>query len=211
MACDQGTSFPETFMQALLKFSRAVDWLNAQVGKYVIWLILGSTVISAVNAAVRKTFDVSSNAYLEAQWYLFATAFLLASGYTLLNGEHVKIDVISHRLSKRAQIWIDIFGFVVFLTPVCAAVLFFGIPFFLQGYRSGEMSSNAGGLIRWPVYLMMPLGFALLLLQGWSELIKRIAFLKGLIEDPTQKKVEKTAEEELAEAIRLRAEAENKL
>jgi TRAP-type mannitol/chloroaromatic compound transport system permease small subunit len=198
-------------MQALLKFSRAVDWLNAQVGKYVIWLILGSTVISAVNAAVRKTFDVSSNAYLEAQWYLFATAFLLASGYTLLNGEHVKIDVISHRLSKRAQIWIDIFGFVVFLTPVCAAVLFFGIPFFLQGYRSGEMSSNAGGLIRWPVYLMMPLGFALLLLQGWSELIKRIAFLKGLIEDPTQKKVEKTAEEELAEAIRLRAEAENKL
>jgi TRAP-type mannitol/chloroaromatic compound transport system permease small subunit len=198
-------------MQALLKFSRAVDWLNAQVGKYVIWLILGSTVISAVNAAVRKTFDISSNAYLEAQWYLFATAFLLASGYTLLNGEHVKIDVISHRLSKRAQIWIDVFGFVVFLTPVCAAVLFFGIPFFLQGYRSGEMSSNAGGLIRWPVYLMMPLGFGLLLLQGWSELIKRIAFLKGLIEDPTQKKVEKTAEEELAEAIRLRAEAENKL
>jgi TRAP-type mannitol/chloroaromatic compound transport system permease small subunit len=198
-------------MQALLKFSKAVDWLNAQVGKYVIWLILASTVISAVNAAVRKTFDVSSNAYLEAQWYLFATAFLLASGYTLLNGEHVKIDVISHRLSKRAQIWIDIFGFIAFLTPVCLAVLFFGIPFFLQGYRSGEMSSNAGGLVRWPVYLMMPLGFTLLLLQGWSELIKRIAFLKGLIEDPTVKKVEKTAEEELAEAIRMRAEAENKL
>jgi len=198
-------------MQALLKFSKAVDWLNAQVGKYVIWLILGSTVISAVNAAVRKTFDVSSNAYLEAQWYLFATAFLLASGYTLLNGEHVKIDVISHRLSKRAQIWIDVFGFIAFLTPMCLAVLYFGIPFFLQGFRSGEMSSNAGGLIRWPVYLMMPLGFTLLLLQGWSELIKRVAFLKGLIEDPTVKKVEKTAEEELAEAIRLRAEAENKL
>ena len=198
-------------MQALLKFSKAVDWLNAQVGKYVIWLILGSTVISAVNAAVRKTFDVSSNAYLEAQWYLFATAFLLASGYTLLNGEHVKIDVISHRLSKRAQIWIDVFGFVFFLTPMCVAVLVFGIPFFLQGFRSGEMSSNAGGLIRWPVYLMMPLGFSLLLLQGWSELIKRLAFLEGLIEDPTVKKVEKTAEEELAEAIRMRAEAENKL
>jgi TRAP-type mannitol/chloroaromatic compound transport system permease small subunit len=198
-------------MQALLKFSKAVDWLNAQVGKYVIWLILASTVISAVNAAVRKTFDVSSNAYLEAQWYLFATAFLLASGYTLLNGEHVKIDVVLHRLSKRAQIWVDVFGFIAFLTPVCLAVLYFGIPFFLQGYRSGEMSSNAGGLIRWPVYLMMPLGFTLLLLQGWSELIKRIAFLKGLIEDPTVKKVEKTAEEELAEAIRMRAEAENKL
>jgi TRAP-type mannitol/chloroaromatic compound transport system permease small subunit len=142
---------------------------------------------------------------------LFATAFLLASGYTLLNGEHVKIDVILHRLSKRAQIWVDVFGFIAFLTPVCLAVLYFGIPFFLQGYRSGEMSSNAGGLIRWPVYLMMPLGFTLLLLQGWSELIKRIAFLKGLIADPTVKKVEKTAEEELAEAIRMRAEAENKL
>jgi len=198
-------------MQALLKFSKAVDWLNTQVGKYVIWLILGSTVISAVNAAVRKTFNVSSNAYLEVQWYLFATAFLLASGYTLLNGEHVKIDVIVHRLSKRKQIWVDVIGLTLFLTPMCLAVLFFGIPFFLNGLQSGEMSSNAGGLIRWPVYLMMPLGFGLLLLQGGSELIKRVAFLKGLIEDPTVKKVEKTAEEELAEAIRLRAERENKL
>ena len=130
-------------MQALLKFSKAVDWLNAQVGKYVIWLILASTVISAVNAAVRKAFSMSSNAYLEVQWYLFAAAFLLAAGYTLLHNEHVKIDVVSGRLSKRAQIWIDIFGFVFFLTPLCLAVLWYGIPFFLQGYRSGEMSSNA--------------------------------------------------------------------
>ena len=144
------------------------------------------------------------------QWYLFAAAFLLAAGYTLLNGEHVKIDVISSRLSKRAQIGIDIFGFIFFLTPVCVAVLWFGVPFFLQGFRSGEMSSNAGGLIRWPVYLMMPLGFTLLLLQCWSELIKRIAFLKGLIEDPTHKKVEKTAEEELAEEILRLAEAKAK-
>jgi TRAP-type mannitol/chloroaromatic compound transport system permease small subunit len=198
-------------MQALLKFSKAVDWLNAQVGKYVIWLILASTVISAVNAIVRKTLNMSSNAYLEVQWYLFAAAFLLAAGYTLLNGEHVKIDVIYHQLSKRKQIWIDVFGFVVFLTPVCFAILWYGIPFFLKGFQSGEMSSNAGGLIRWPVYLMMPLGFSLLLLQCWSELIKRIAFLKGLIEDPTHKKVEKTAEEELAEAIRLRTEREGKV
>lgn len=197
-------------MQALLKFSRAVDWLNTQVGKYVIWLILGSTVISAVNAIVRKAFSVSSNAYLEVQWYLFAAAFLLAAGYTLLNGEHVKIDVISSRLSKRAQIGIDIFGFVFFLTPVCLAVLWYGVPFFLKGFHSGEMSSNAGGLIRWPVFLMMPLGFFLLLLQGWSELIKRIAFLQGLIEDPTHKKVEKTAEEELAEEILRLAEAKAK-
>jgi TRAP-type mannitol/chloroaromatic compound transport system permease small subunit len=197
-------------MQALLKFSKAVDWLNAFVGKYVIWLILASTVISALNAVVRKLFNTSSNAYLEVQWYLFAAAFLLAAAYTLLNGEHVKIDVLYHRLSKRGQIKVDIFGFIVFLTPVCVAILWFGIPFFLNGLRSGEMSSNAGGLIRWPVYLMMPLGFGLLLLQGWSELIKRIAFLKGLIEDPTQKKVAKTAEEELAEEILRLAEAKAK-
>ncbi len=197
-------------MNGLLKFSKGVDWLNTQVGKYVIWLILASTVISGVNAVVRKAFDMSSNAYLEVQWYLFAAAFLLAAGYTLLNGEHVKIDVISGKLSKRAQIWIDVFGFVVFLTPMCLAILWYGIPFFLKGIYSGEMSSNAGGLIRWPVYLMMPLGFGLLLLQGLSELIKRVAFLKGLIEDPTAKKLEKTAEEELAEAIRNLAQSKAK-
>ena len=194
-------------MQPLLKLSRAIDWLNAQVGRYVIWLILASTVISAINASVRKVFNTSSNAYLEVQWYLFAAAFLLAAGYTLLNGEHVRIDVLIHRLSKRGQIWIDVLGFTFFLTPMCIAVLWFGIPFFLQAWHSGEMSSNPGGLIRWPVYLMMPLGFALLLLQGWSELIKRIAFLKGLIPDPTEKKAAKSAEEELAEEIaRLAAE-----
>jgi TRAP-type mannitol/chloroaromatic compound transport system permease small subunit len=205
------TKSPGASMQALLKFSKAIDALNAFVGRYVIWLILASTVISAVNASVRKALNISSNAYLEVQWYLFAAAFLLAAGYTLLNGEHVKIDVISSRLSKRAQIWIDVFGFIFFLTPVCLAILWYGIPFFLKGFYSGEMSSNAGGLIRWPVYLMMPLGFTLLLLQGWSELIKRIAFLKGLIEDPTHKKVEKTAEEELAESIRRLAEREGKV
>ncbi|MDO8370425.1 MAG: TRAP transporter small permease subunit [Polaromonas sp.] len=194
-------------MRALLKFSNAVDWLNAQIGKYVIWLILASTVISGVNAVIRKAFNMSSNAFLEVQWYLFAAAFLLAAGYTLLHGEHVKIDVVSSKLSKRGQIWIDIIGFSVFLTPVCLTILYYGIPFFLQGYRSGEVSGNAGGLIRWPVYAMIPLGFGLLLLQGWSELIKRIAFLKGLIDDPTTKKVEKTAEEELAEAIRRLAES----
>src|SRR6185369_10957114 len=119
----------------------------------------------------------------------FPASFLMVAGYTLYQGEHVKIDVIYHRLSKRAQTWIDIFGFIFFLTPVCLAVVIFGTPFFLKAIASGEMSNNAGGLIRWPVYLMMPLGFTLLLLQGWSELIKRIAFLKGLIEDPTHKKV----------------------
>ena len=197
-------------MNALLKFSKAVDWLNGQLGKYVIWLILASTVISALNAVVRKAFNVGSNAFLEEQWYLFAASFLIASAYTLLNGEHVKIDVISSKLSKRAQIWIDVFGFTFFLTPMCLAILWYSIPFFLKGYHTGEMSSNAGGLIRWPVYAMMPLGFALLLLQGWSELIKRLAFLQGLIDDPTFKKVEKTAEEDLAEAIRALAESKTK-
>lgn len=197
-------------MQALLRFSKAVDWINARVGKYVIWLILGSTLISGINAVVRKAFNYSSNAYLEVQWYLFAAAFLLAAGYTLLHGEHVRIDVVSGRLSKRGQIWIDVIGFAFFLTPMCLTILWYGIPFFLQGYRSGEMSGNPGGLIRWPVYLMMPLGVALLMIQGWSELIKRIAFLQGRIEDPTARKVEKTAEEELAEAIRRESEQANK-
>lgn len=196
-------------MQALLRLSRGVDWLTSQIGKYIVWLILASTVISGLNAIVRKVFNTSSNAFLEVQWYLFAASFLIAAGYTLLNGEHVKIDVISSRLSKRAQIGIDIFGFVCFLTPMCLAVLWYSVPFFLRAYASGEMSNNAGGLVRWPVYLVLPLGFGLLLLQGWSELIKRIAFLQGLIEDPTVKKHEKSAEEELAESIRRMAEAAN--
>lgn len=197
-------------MRPLLRISNAIDWVNTQVGKYVIWLILASTVISGVNAIVRKVFNMSSNAFLEVQWYLFAGSFLLAAGYTLLCQEHVKIDVISSKLSKRGQIWIDIIGFVFFLTPVCLAVLWYGIPFFLQGYRSGEMSNNAGGLIRWPAYALIPAGFALLLLQGWSELIKRVAFLQGLIEDPTAKREEKSAEEELAQAIRQLAESKAK-
>ena len=197
-------------MRVLLKFSNAVDWLNRQIGKYAIWLILASTVISGVNALVRKIFNFSSNAFLEVQWYLFAAAFLLAAGYTLLNNEHVKIDVIYSKFSRTKQIWIDIIGFAFFLTPVCLAVLWYSIPFFLKGYHSGEMSNNAGGLIRWPVYALIPLGFSLLMLQGWSELIKRFAFLQGLIEDPGIKREEKSAEEELAESIRRLAEGKAK-
>jgi TRAP-type mannitol/chloroaromatic compound transport system permease small subunit len=198
-------------MNGLLKLSRGIDWLNAQVGKWVIWLILASTVISGINALVRKIFSMSSNAYLEVQWYLFAGAFLLAAGYTLLHGEHVKIDVISSHFSKRKQIWIDVFGYLFFLFPVCLIVLYHGIPFFLQGFRSGEMSSNAGGLVRWPVYILIPIGFTLLLLQGMSELIKRLAFLKGLIPDPTVKVLAKTPEEELAEELRRQAEAQGRV
>jgi len=193
-------------MQAFLKLSNAIDGINRWIGKHVIWLILASTVISAVNAVVRKAFNVSSNAFLEVQWYLFAATFLLASAYTLLNGEHVKIDVLYGRLSKRTQTWVDIFGFTCFLLPFCSAILWFSVPFFLKGFHSGEMSGNAGGLIRWPVYAMMPLGFGLLWLQGLSELIKRLAFLMGLADDPTERVHGKSPEEELAEAIQKLAE-----
>jgi TRAP-type mannitol/chloroaromatic compound transport system permease small subunit len=192
-----------------IKLSERIDGLNRFVGRWVIWLILASTIISAVNAIVRKTFDYSSNAFLEVQWYLFAASFLLAAGYTLLNNEHVRIDVVTGRFSKRVQMWIDVFGFTVFLLPLCIAVLYLGFPFFMQGYVSNETSSNAGGLILWPVYALIPIGFGLLLLQGISELIKRLAFLRGLIPDPTLKVHVKTPEEELAEAIRLQAEQAN--
>ena len=194
-------------MGALMGFSNGVDRFNTWLSKYVIWLILAATLVSAINALVRKIFNTSSNAFLEIQWYFFAASFLLAAGYTLLNNEHVKIDVIYSRFSRRTQTLIDIFGFTVFLLPMCTAILWFGFPFFLKGFISNEMSSNAGGLIRWPVYAMLPLGFGLLWLQGVSELIKRVAFLQGLIEDPTLKKDEKSAEELLAEDIRKLAEA----
>lgn len=194
-------------MQALLKFSRAVDGLNAFLGKYVIWLIFAATAISALNALVRKIFGVSSNAFLEAQWYLFAWSFLAAAGYTLLHREHVRIDVINSRLPKRVQVWIDIAGFALFLTPLCVAVLYLSWPLVIQMYQTGEVSGNPGGLIRWPVWVAIPVGFGLLLLQGWSELIKRIAFLKGQGPDPMGRLVEKSSEEELAEILRQQQEA----
>jgi TRAP-type mannitol/chloroaromatic compound transport system permease small subunit len=194
-------------MQGLLKFSNGIDRFNTWINKYVIWLILGATLISAINALVRKIFNNSSNAFLEVQWYLFAASFLLASCYTLLQNEHVKIDVVYSRFDRQTQNKIDIFGFAFFMLPMCTAIMWFGIPFFWKGLVTSEMSSNAGGLIRWPVYAMIPLGFGLLWLQGASELIKRIAFSQGLIEDPTLKAGEKSAEEELAEEIRKLAEA----
>jgi len=195
-------------MQGLLKLSRAIDWMNNQIGKVVIWLILASTAISALNALVRYIFNTSSNAFLEVQWYLFAWSFLAAAGFTLLQREHVRIDVLNSRLSKKGQIWVDIVGFTLFLTPLCLLVLYFTIPMTIQQYNTGEMSSNPGGLIRWPVWLALPVGFTMLMLQGWSELIKRIAFLTGDGPDPTVKPGEKSAEEELAEVLRQRTEAE---
>ena len=194
-------------MQALLKLSRAIDWLNAQVGKYAIWLIFGATLISAGNAVIRKAFNYSSNGLLEIQWYLFAWSFLVAGGYTLLHREHVRIDVLNSRLPKKAQVWIDIVGFALFLTPLCMVALYLTTPMVLEKYASGEVSGNPGGLIRWPVWLALPIGFTLLMLQGWSELIKRIAFLRGQGPDPMGRLTDHSAEEELAAALRREAEA----
>ena len=189
-------------MQALLKISRAIDGLNTWVGRWSIWLILIATLVSAGNALVRYTFDTSSNGFLEIQWYLFAWAFLLAGGYTLLNREHVRIDVLNSRLSKTKRVWIDIIGFAVFLTPLCLVVLYLSVPELQSKISSGEMSGNPGGLIRWPVWLAIPVGFTLLMLQGWSELIKCFAFLKGIGADPTGRLTDASAEEELAQALR---------
>ncbi len=193
-------------MQALLKFSRAVDRLNAMVGRYVIWLILAATVISAGNATIRKLFNYSSNGFLEVQWYLFAWSFLIAAGYTLLHGEHVRIDVVNSHLPKTVRVWIDIVGYSLFLTPVCLLVLYLCTPIAVEKFISGEMSGNPGGLIRWPVWLALPLGFALLLLQGWSELIKCIAFLGGQGPDPTGRRSDQSDEQALAEAMRQEVE-----
>lgn len=188
-------------MHALLKVSRAIDWLNASVGKLVIWLIFGATAISALNAVVRKLFNYSSNGFLEVQWYLFAWSFLVAAGFTLLQREHVRIDVLNARLPMKLRIWIDIIGFVAFLTPMCLLVLYLSVPQVISKIASGEMSGNPGGLIRWPVWLALPLGFGLLMLQGWSELIKRVAFLRGIGSDPFARLTDKTPEQELAEAL----------
>ena len=166
-------------MTALLQWSRWIDALNLTVGKITLWLVLITTVISAGNAIVRKIFDASSNALREIQWYLFAAVFLLGSGYALLKNAHVRIDFIASRLSARTRNWIDVGGIVLALIPFCLLNIYLSWPMFMQAFVSGEMSSNAGGLIRWPVYLLIPTGFALLLLQSLSELVKRLAFLQG--------------------------------
>ena len=194
-------------MAPLLSLSRLIDRFTAWVGRWVAWLVLAAVLISAINAAVRKLFNTSSNAYLEIQWYLFAAVFLLAAGYTLMRQEHVRIDVISGRFSKRTQIWIDIVGLVFFVLPLVFTVIRLSLPLVIRAYEMNEYSSNAGGLIRWPVFAVLPLGFMLLGIQAVSELIKRVAFLRGLIPDPTQKGEAKSAEEELAEFMLQKQEA----
>lgn len=188
-------------MTLLLKLSQLIDWLNERVGKGAFWLVLIMTLISAGNATYRFIFNDSSNGMLEIQWYLFAAVFLLCSPYTLQKNEHVRIDVLSGKFGPRANAVIDIIGTLFFLLPMVIAVMWLSLPLVAESYKIHEYSANAGGLIRWPVKILLPIGFALLALQGISEMIKRIAFLQGLIADPNAKDAGPTAEEELAAAI----------
>ncbi len=166
-------------MQALLKLSSFVDRITDRIGRLMMWFVFAATLISAGNAIVRKAFGTSSNAWLEVQWYLFAAVFMLGGGYAFLRNVHVRIDFLSSRFSARTRNWVDIVGILVFIVPLSLMLIYEGWPVFERAWTSGEMSSNAGGLIRWPVFLLVPLGFALLLVQALSELIKRVAFLRG--------------------------------
>lgn len=193
-------------MGLLLRISALIDAINERIGKAVYWLVLVAVLISAANAIVRKVFNMSSNAFLEAQWYLFAAVFLLCSGYTLLRNEHVRIDVIAGRLSPRAQAWIDVFGTLFFLLPMALLFIWLSWPVFVRTFTHNEISTNAGGLWIWPARLLVPIGFSLLAAQGFSELVKRIAFLMGKGPDPIQRHDAHAAEKELAEEIRRLAE-----
>jgi len=179
----------------LLRLSRAIDALNERVGHLVYWLVLAAVVVSAGNATMRYLFDMSSNAWLELQWYLFSAVFLLAAGYTLLHNEHVRIDVVAGRLSPRGRAWVDLVGSVFFLLPMAIIIMVLSWPVLVESYQRNEVSSDAGGLLRWPVKLLIPLGFLLLSLQGISEIIKRIAFLLGRIPDPAERHGNVHAEE----------------
>src|SRR6267142_1619187 len=177
----------ESQVKFLLSISGFIDALNGLIGRLVYWLVLVMVLVSAGNATTRYLFSIASNAWLELQWYLFAAVFLLCSGYTLRHNEHIRIDVIAGNLSRRAQMWIDVFGTLFFLLPMALYITWLSWPIFMNAWNSNEISGSAGGLVRWPARLLVPVGFFLLSLQGLSELIKRIAFLKGLIPDPLEK------------------------
>jgi TRAP-type mannitol/chloroaromatic compound transport system permease small subunit len=200
----------EAHVGALLKFSRLIDAMSEGLGKIIMWLILAAVLISAGNAIMRKAFDIGSNAFLEIQWYLFAAVFMLGAGYVFLKNAHVRIDFIANKLSRRTNAIIDIIGIVVFTIPLSIILLSLSWPVFERAWVSGEMSQNAGGLIRWPVLLLIPVGFGLLILQSLSELIKRAAFLTGAREEPFSVEHEKTAEELLVEELAARNAAEAK-
>jgi TRAP-type mannitol/chloroaromatic compound transport system permease small subunit len=192
---------------ALLRLSRMIDAITEGLGKLVMWLILAATMISAGNAIVRKAFNIGSNAYLEIQWYLFAATFMLGVGYVMLKNAHVRIDFISTRLSKRTNAIIDSLGIVLFTIPLAVIMVNLGWPVFARALASGEMSQNAGGLIRWPVFMLVPLGFSLLIMQSVSELIKRVGFLTGHLAEPFTVEHERSVEEVLADELAVEAAA----
>ena len=173
-------------MRLLLGLSRAIDELNERVGHLVYWLVLIMVLVSAANATSRYALSIASNAWLELQWYLFSAVFLLCAGYTLRHNEHIRIDVVASRFSRRTQLWIDVFGLIFFLLPISVYMMWSSWPIFMNAWNSGEISASAGGLIRWPARLLVPAGFFLLTLQGASELIKRVATLMGLIPDTVE-------------------------
>jgi len=181
-------------MKPLLALSRAIDAVNERIGRLVYWCVLIMVLVSAANAISRYALSIASNAWLELQWYLFSAVFLLCSGYTLLHNEHIRIDVVAASLSRRKQIWIDIFGTAFFLLPIAVYMMWSSWPVFMNAWTSGEISGSAGGLVRWPARLLVPVGFFLLTLQGISELIKRFAYLRGLIPDPVEKHEEPALE-----------------
>lgn len=187
-------------MKVLIGMSAFIDRLNERVGRTVYWLILVAVLVSAGNAIMRKVFNLSSNAFLELQWYLFSAVYLLAAGYTLLRNEHVRIDVIAGRFSPRTQAWIDIFGTVFFLLPMAILFIRLAWPIAVRTFTQAEVSTNAGGLLIWPARVLVPIGFALLALQGVSELLKRIAFLAGHGPDPVDRGGSAAAQAGLAEA-----------
>jgi TRAP-type mannitol/chloroaromatic compound transport system permease small subunit len=190
-------------LQALLKLSSRIDAFTRWTGKRIAWLILLAVIISAVNAIIRKTFDTSSNSWLELQWVLFSIVFLLCAPWTLLDNEHIRIDIVSNTMSKKARNVIDVVGHVFFLAPICIVMIITGVPFFLRSFEINEQSGNAGGLPQWPAKALIMIGFAFLLVQGISELIKRIAVMRGLIPDPHESQVSalEAEVEHLVEAI----------
>jgi TRAP-type mannitol/chloroaromatic compound transport system permease small subunit len=171
-------------VQGLLALSRAIDAVNYRIGKWVAWLVVAAVVVSAANATVRKVFDTSSNAWLELQWYLFSAVFLLCASWTLMANEHIRIDIVNNIFPKRLRNWIDVLGHAFFLLPFTLVMIVTGWPFFKASWRVNEVSTNAGGLLVWPIKFLVPLAFVLLFFQGVSELIKRIAVMRGLIPDP---------------------------